>query len=88
MGNAGLSHMFVVAGLVLLLGTIAVAQEKDSTGSGGENASNPLASVSNTDLKYQYFDLGSADRHDVFIDGAYMVLPDLKLRYEPGPRRR
>ena len=45
MGNAGLSHMFVVAGLVLLLGPIAVAQEKDSTGSGGENASNPLASV-------------------------------------------
>jgi hypothetical protein len=71
-----------VAALFFLLGSIAVAQEKDSSGSGGENASNPLASVNNTDLKYQYFDLGSADRNDVFADGAYMVLPKLKLKYE------
>ena len=48
-----------------------------------ENASNPLAAVNNTDIRYQYFDLGSgADRQDAFIDGAYMLRPDLKLKYE------
>ena len=38
----------------------------------GENASNPLAAVNNTDFRWQYFDL----------DGAYMVTPKLKLKYE------
>lgn len=48
-----------------------------------ENASNPLAAVNNTDLRYQGFDLGgSTDRQDAFIDGAYMLRPDLKLKYE------
>lgn len=48
-----------------------------------ENASNPLAAVNNTDLRYQFFDLeGDADRQDAFIDGAYMLRPDLKLKYE------
>ncbi len=48
-----------------------------------ENASNPLAAVNNMDIRYQYFDLeGGADRQDVFIDGAYMLRPDLKLKYE------
>lgn len=50
--------------------------------SAGENASNPLAAVNNTDLRYQYFDLGGADKQDAFIDGAYMLRPDLKLKYE------
>ncbi len=48
-----------------------------------ENASNPLAAVNNTDIRYQYFDLGEgADRQDAFVDGAYMLRPDLKLKYE------
>lgn len=48
-----------------------------------ENASNPLAAVNNTDLRYQYLDLGDgADKQDAFIDGAYMLRPDLKLKYE------
>ena len=47
-----------------------------------ENASNPLAAVSNTDLRVQYFDLGGSDRTDYFADGAYMVTPKLKLKYE------
>ena len=48
-----------------------------------ENASNPIAAVNNTDIRYQYFDLGNgADRQDAFIDGAYMLRPDLKLKYE------
>ncbi len=46
-----------------------------------ENASNPLAAVNNTDLRYQYFDQGTSDRQDAFIDGAYMIRPDLKFKY-------
>ena len=48
-----------------------------------ENASNPLAAVNNTDLRYQFIDLGgSADKQDAFIDGSYMIRPTLKLKYE------
>jgi hypothetical protein len=47
-----------------------------------ENASNPLASVSNTDLRWQYFDLGGSDRNDFYADGSYMLTPKLKLKYE------
>lgn len=47
-----------------------------------ENASNPLAAVNNTDLRFQYFDLDGADRWDSWIDGAYMLTPKLKLKYE------
>lgn len=47
-----------------------------------ENASNPLAAVNSTDLRYQYFDLGGADKQDAFIDGSYMLRPNLKLKYE------
>jgi hypothetical protein len=48
----------------------------------GENASNPLAAVNNTDGRFQYFDLGDADRTDAWIDGAYMATSKLKLKYE------
>ena len=47
-----------------------------------ENASNPLASVSNTDLRWQHFDLGGSDRNDFYADGSYMLTPKLKLKYE------
>ena len=47
-----------------------------------DNASNPLASVSNTDLRYQYFDLDGSDRGDYWVDGAYMLNPKWKLKYE------
>jgi hypothetical protein len=67
--------------LVSLIAPV-VAEEKGGAKSGGENASNPLASVDNSDLRYQYLDLGSADRNDIFADGAYMVMPKLKLKYE------
>ncbi len=51
--------------------------------SADENASNPLAAVNNTDIRYQFYDLGGrADRQDAFIEGAYMLRPDLKLKYE------
>lgn len=49
---------------------------------GQENASNPLAAVNNTDVRTQYFDLGDSDRTDYFVDGAYMLTPKLKLKYE------
>jgi hypothetical protein len=48
-----------------------------------ENASNPLAAVDNIDVRLQYFDLdGSSDRTDLWLDGAYMLTPKLKLKYE------
>ena len=47
----------------------------------GENASNPLAVVNNTDVRLQYLDLGGSDRWDLWAaDGAYMLTP--KLKYE------
>jgi hypothetical protein len=83
LGIASRVLALALAGLVFLLGPVVAAQGTGSAVSDGEeNASNPLASVNNTDLKYQYFDLGGADRHDVFADGAYMVQPKLKLKYE------
>jgi len=49
-----------------------------------ENASNPLAAVNNTDLRWQYSDLttNEARLNDYFIDGAVMLNPKLKLKYE------
>ena len=47
-----------------------------------ENASNPLASVDNTDIRMQYFDLGGSDRNDYWVDGSFMLTPKLKLKYE------
>ena len=49
-----------------------------------ENASNPLAAVNNTDVRIQYFDLGDdAEMYDFFLlDGAFMLNPKLKIKYE------
>ena len=47
-----------------------------------ENASNPLASVSNLDTKMQYTYAEPVDRYDAFLDGAQMLMPVLKLKYE------
>ena len=49
-----------------------------------ENASNPLAAVSNTDLRWQYSDLTTNEAHlnDYYIDGAVMLNPKLKFKYE------
>jgi len=49
---------------------------------GQENASNPLSAVNNTDLRFQYFDLDGSDRMEYWADGAYMLTPKLKLKYE------
>jgi len=62
-----------------LLMAVLVALTGVNPGYGGENASNPLASVDNTDLRIQYFDLDESDRTDYWVDGAYMLTPKLKL---------
>ncbi len=69
------SARLAVAGLLFLLTSVVIAQE--------ENASNPLAKVSNTDLRWKYLDLGSAGHlNDLYVDGAFMPLDSLKLKYE------
>ena len=47
-----------------------------------ENASNPLAAVNSTDVRLQYLDLGGAYLVDAWLDGAYMLNPKVKLKYE------
>lgn len=49
---------------------------------GEENASNPLAAVTNIDVRAKYFDLDGSTRRDYYVDGATMVTPNLKLKYE------
>ena len=48
-----------------------------------ENASNPLSSVNNTDLRVRFYELtNDTNRTDYDIEGAYMVTPKFKLTYE------
>lgn len=49
-----------------------------------ENASNPLAKANNTDIRWQYLDhvAGQGHVNDISIDGATMLTPKLKLKYE------
>jgi hypothetical protein len=64
----------------LCTGAIALAQDELET---AENPSNPLSKGRNTDLRLQYFDLGgSADRTMFNVEGATMIKPSLKLKYE------
>lgn len=50
----------------------------------GENASNPLAKVKNTDIRAQYFDNPDGSyRWDFWVaDGAFMATNKLKIKYE------
>lgn len=70
----GNNILLLVIAVGLVTGNISVC--------GAENASNPLASVDNTDIRIQYFDLDGSDRTDYWVDGAYMLTPKLKLKYE------
>jgi len=65
-------------GCTLLFNGTVIADDPPDEG----NASNPLATVDNTDLRLQYFDLGAPERLDYFIDGAKMFGPTLKFKYE------
>ena len=69
--------------LLVICASPAFSQEEEAAG-GGENASNPLASVTNTDLRFQYIDLTDdlGRVNDLFVDGAFMVNPKLKVKYE------
>ena len=77
--------------LLVICASPAIGQEEEladldgpELAGGGENASNPLARVKNTDVRWQYLDLAN-DRgriNDYFIDGAFMINPKLKIKYE------
>jgi len=47
-----------------------------------ENASNPLAKVKNTDLRWQYLDADDYHINDLYIDGAFMANDKVKIKYE------
>lgn len=67
--------------LISISGTAVVSAEEQK--SGGENASNPLAAVNNTDLRIRVYELtNDQDRTYYTIKGAYMVAPKLKMTYE------
>ena len=67
--------------LLVMCASLAIGQEEEAAG-GGENASNPLASVTNTDLRLKYLDLTNdlGRVNDLFVDGAFMVNPKLKIQ--------
>jgi len=69
--------------LLVICASPAFGQEEAAAG-GGENASNPLASVTNVDLRLKYLDLTNdlGRVNDLFVDGAFMVSPKLKIKYE------
>jgi len=69
--------------LLVICSPQAVSQEEDQADV-AENASNPLARVKNTDVRYQYFDLSDDQGriNDSFVDGAFMINPKLKIKYE------
>ena len=65
--------------LIILCGTFAFADEQKQQ----ENPSNPLAAVSNLDLRAKYFDLGDDfERRTYSLEGATMLSPKLKLKFE------
>ncbi len=77
--------------LLVICSSPATGQEEGLTdldgpelAGGGENASNPLAAVTNTDLRFKYLDLTDdlGRVNDFFVDGAFMVNPKLKIKYE------
>ena len=70
-----MKNAFATCTLILLLVTGA-------THAYAENASNPLAAVNNTDLRWQHFDLGGSDINDFYVDWSYMLTPTFKLKYE------
>jgi hypothetical protein len=64
----------IIVGLLTSIGISSAYAE--------ENASNPLAAVTNTDLRAKYFDLEGPERRDYYVDGSGMLTPNLKLKYE------
>jgi len=75
-----LERMTILAIWLVLFFTspLIMASEKSSE----ENASNPLAKVKNTDLRWQYLDSDSGHVNDFYLDGAFMAQDKLKIKYE------
>ncbi len=59
----------MVSLLLLLLSSAVGFAGEDA----GENASNPLAKVKNTDLRWQYTDSDDSHVNNMFVDGAFMA---------------
>lgn len=80
------SDVFSKMGIAMLASCLSIPgfaiADESAEAPKGENASNPLAAVDNTDLRWQYFDLDQGSRQDYYIDGAKMLSPKLKLKYE------
>lgn len=47
-----------------------------------ENPSDPLATVNNTDFRFNTKAIGDSDLRDFSVEGSYMARPDIKLKYE------
>ena len=78
-GNKKLRRIFLACICALLLSSpLTMAAEQ----SGEENASNPLAKVKNTDLRWQHLDMDTGHVNDFFVDGAFMANDKLKIKYE------
>lgn len=81
-----LCFAFLIACAPLALGEEQELDDLDGPelAGGGENASNPLAKVKNTDVRWQYLDLvdGLGRINDYFVDGSFMINPKTKLKYE------
>jgi len=67
----------IAALISILLPSVTAAQEEAQ-----ENASNPLAATNNVDFRWQRISTDSGTKRDYFVDGAYMIFPTLKLKYE------
>jgi hypothetical protein len=79
--NFRVLNILLMVLLILISRTVLVNAEEQKSGA-EENASNPLAAVNNTDIRWKYFDLDGPERNDFYLDGSYMLHPKLKLKYD------
>ncbi len=69
--------------ITLSAGALAFTLVTGITNAFGENASNPLSSVNNTDLRVRFYELtNDTNRTDYSIEGAYMVASKFKVTYD------
>ena len=72
----------LVSTLVFVIHLMVFGVEGEALAS-ENNPSNPLANVSNTDVRSKYYDLGDSNhRYDTYLDGSYSFGPKAKLKYE------
>lgn len=73
--------------MVMLLSTIPLVLADDADADKTlqrkwENASNPLSIVNYTDVRYHYQTGDIEDKNRIFIDGALIATPKLKIKYD------